>query len=209
MGFYSEWFLPWIMERLLSLPEVQRQRDPALEGARGLVLEIGFGFGGSLSHYPAAVDSLIGLEPNPGMLRRARRRLASAPFPVTLVRSDAETMPFKDASFDVVISNWTLCSVKDAAAALREVRRVLRPGGHFLFLEHGLAGEPRLARWQRRLNPLHARVAGGCRLDLPVEHLVRDSGLTIERCERYESTPGPRFLTQMYRGSARREGAAA
>ena len=206
MGFYVKHILPWIAEQFLSLPGVQEQRRPALALAWGRVLEIGFGFGGSVSMYPknaGRIAWLVGLEPNPGMNRRARGRIASAPFPVELVRASAETIPFEGGSFDAVVSNWTLCTIPDVRRALHEVRRVLKPDGRFLFLEHGRAFDPRVARWQARLTPIHRRLAGGCRLDVPVDRVISESGFLIESLERYQGRPGPKVITQMYRGMAR------
>ncbi len=204
---YAHHVFPWLVDRILALPGFQEQRVPSLAVARGQVLEIGFGCGGSLAAYPSGgeVVSLVGLEPNPGMLRRAAQSTASAPFPVHLLRASAERIPVADRSFDTVVSHWTVCSLSRPVVALREVRRVLRPTGRFLFLEHGRAADPRLARWQRRWSPVQKLVAGGCRLDAPVDLLIREAGFEIEALARYDARPGPRILTQMYRGSARVE----
>lgn len=208
MGFYGERILPWFTERALSIPEIASQRRAALAEARGRVLEIGFGFGGSiaaLASRSGAVERLTGLEPSRGMTERAAPRIARAPFPVEVVRAGAERMPFESGSFDTVVSTWTLCSIGDLPAALSEIRRVLATGGRYLFLEHGLAESPRLARWQRRLNPVQRLFAGGCRLDVPVDQVVRAAGFTLESFERYRGRPGPAIASQMYRGAARPE----
>ena len=192
------------MEKVLSLPVYREQRREILRVAEGRVLEIGFGFGGTLGEYPRAqVRDVVALEPNPGMVRRARRSLPLAPFPVRFVRGVAETMPFEPASFDTVVSNWTLCSLDRLPEALGEIRRVLAPGGRLLFLEHGLSKEPGLARWQRLLTPVQRVLADGCRLDLDIEAVVRSGGFRIESIERYESRLPLRALRQMYRGVAR------
>lgn len=145
---YTEWLLPWMMEKVLTRPVYREQRRAVLRGAEGRVLEIGFGFGGTIAEYPGAqVQEVVALEPNPGMLRRARRRLAVAPpFPVRLSRGVAEAIPFLPGSFDTVVSNWTLCTIERPPDALREIHRVLTGSGRFLFLEHGLSAEPGLAR---------------------------------------------------------------
>lgn len=190
----------------MSRADLVEQRRAAVTPAGGKVLAVGFGFGGTLPAYPSGakdVERLVELEPSLGMTRRAARRIASAPFPVEVVRAGAEAMPFENGSFDTVVSTWTLCSIPGLAAAFREIRRVLRPGGRFLFLEHGRADDPRVARWQARLNPIHRLYAGGCRLDLPIDALVREGGFAIESLERYEGRPGPRPMIQMYRGAAR------
>ena len=204
MRLYNERFLPWIMEKVLSREVYAEQRRALLERAQGRVLELGFGFGGTIAEYPRdRVRELVALEPNPGMLRRSRPRIGRALFPVRPVRAVAETMPFRDASFDTVVSNWTLCSLHGLQDALREIRRVLAPGGLFLVLEHGLSTEPRLARWQRRLTPVQQIFAGGCRLDLDMEAVLRSGGFRFESFERYESELPVRVLRQMYRVVAR------
>ena len=205
MRLYRDRVLPWLMERILTRPAYLEQRRALLRAARGRVLEIGFGFGASVEAYPAdPIALLVALEPNPGMLRRAARRVERAPFPVLEVRGRAESLPFGDACFDTVVATWTLCSVARPREALAEIRRVLRPEGAFLFLEHGRAEDPRVARWQARLNPVQRLLADGCRLDLEVDEALRAAGLRIASLERYQSpTPGPRALRQMYRGAAR------
>src|SRR5262245_55511030 len=138
MGFYEEWIIPWIIAWPLTHRGVAEQRRAAVAGASGRVLEIGFGFGASVPVYPASsgvVTHLFGLEPSAGMLRRGRRNIEASPFPVTILRASAEEMPFPDRSFDSVVSTWTLCTIPDPARALREVGRVLKPGGSFLFVE--------------------------------------------------------------------------
>ena len=202
--FYTERFLPLLMETILGRRVYAEQRRILLREARGRVLEIGFGFGGTLAEYPAArVREVVGLEPNPGMVRRARPRIARSAFPVRLVRGDAQTMPFRSGVFDTIVSNWTLCTLGRLPDALSEIRRLLAPGGRFLFLEHGLSSEPRLARWQRVLTPVQRVFADGCRLDLDMEAIVRSAGFRFESIERYESKVPLRVLRQMYRGVAR------
>ncbi len=207
MRIYADRILPFFMEMVLSRRVFRDQRAAALRGAAGEVLEVGFGFGASVAHYPggaADVRTLVGVDANPGMLRRARRHLDASPFPIRLVRASASRLPFSDASFDAVVTQWTLCSLPDLPAALLEMRRVIRPGGRFLFLEHGLADEARLARRQRFLTPLQRILAGGCRLDVPVDQAIGEAGFRLEHLDRYEGPPpGPRFLRQMYRGAAR------
>lgn len=191
----------------MALRVMREQRPPALALAHGRVLEIGFGSGGSLDAYPrvgAPVRALVALDLSRGSLLRAEARAEKAPFPVELVRAGAEALPVADGTIDTVVSHWTLCSVRDLTAALAEVRRVLRPGGLFLFLEHGRASDERLAARQRRWTPLQRLLAGGCRLDVPVDERIRDAGLEIDSLDRYEAHRAPRVLAQMYRGVARR-----
>jgi len=209
VGWYRERVLPWAIERAMSRPFVLEQRRPSLAGARGRVLEIGFGTGTSLVAYPrGAVHSVVGLEPNRGMWPRAMRRARRAAVEVELVDARAERMPFDDGAFDTVVSNFTLCSIAGVEEALREVRRVLAPGGRFLFLEHGRSDDPGVARWQRRLNLVHRWYADGCRLDLPVDGALRGAGFEIESLERYVARPWLRPFVEMYRGVARIDTAA-
>jgi SAM-dependent methyltransferase len=204
MKIYTERLLPWMMEKVLGRPEYAEQRRALLARAQGRVLEIGFGFGGTLAEYPAArVREVAALEPNRGMLLRALPRIARVPFPVRCVRGVAEALPFLPGTFDTVVTNWTLCSLPCLPDSLREIRRVLAPGGRLLFLEHGLSQEPRLARLQRLLTPVQRVLADGCRLDLDIEGVIRSGGFRIESIERYESGLPLRILRQMYRGVAR------
>jgi len=176
----------------------------------GDVLEIGIGGGANLPFYGRSVRRLVGVDPEPKLLARARERAAWMPFPVLLHEGSAEDLPFADASFDVVVSSWTLCSIPDPLRALREVRRVLRPGGCLRFVEHGLcAASPHTASWQRRLTPVWRRLAGGCHLDRPVARLLEEAGFAPEELEVGKMLPGPRILTWHYVGVARPEDAAA
>ena len=207
MPIYGDRILPFFMELILSRRVFGDQRAAALRGAAGEILEVGFGFGASVAHYPrgaGGVRSLVALDANPGMLNRAPRHIGGSWFPVRLVRGSASRLPFPDVSFDAIVTQWTLCSLPDLPASLAEMRRVLRPGGRFLFLEHGLAEETRLARRQRFFTPLQRILAAGCRLDVPVDRVIGEAGFRLERLDRYEAPPpGPRILRQMYRGSAR------
>ena len=177
-------------------------RRETLAEASGRVLEIGLGTGLNLRQYPAAVGSVDGVDPNPGMARLARAAAADAPFTVELHLAGAERLPFPDGSFDTAVSTWTLCSVADVPAALTEIARVLRPGGRFLFLEHGRSHEPRVARWQRRLTPIQRRVAGGCHLDRDFERLVGESPLAVDRVDRFYAPDLPKLGGYLYRGTA-------
>jgi len=181
------------------LAEIRRE---ALAGASGEVLEIGFGTGLNLPHYPAAVTALTAVDPNPGMTGIARRRLDGAPFPVRVETVAAEELPFAAASFDVAVSTWTLCSIPEPERALSEVRRALRPGGRLIFVEHGLAEDQGVARWQRRLTPLQRRIADGCHLDRDIAGLVTAAGFALARLDLFDLPGTPRFLGHLYRGEA-------
>src|SRR4051812_39317349 len=148
MGLYSRYVFPWLLDRALSCPAAAAQRPVVLARACGNVLEIGFGTGLNLPHYPPAVRRLAVVDPNPGVARRARRRIAASPVPVEyLPLHNGREIGAADESFDTVVSTWTLCSIADVGYALEEVYRLLRPGGRFLFIEHGLAPDEKVARW--------------------------------------------------------------
>lgn len=197
----------WIRPRLLDLAmrQLDELRGPTVGLAQGDVLEIGFGTGLNLAHYGPAVKSLVALEPKVGAeYGPTRARIAAAPFPVerAQLRADA-SLPFDAGRFDTVVSTWTLCSIPNLAIALAELRRVLRPGGRFVFLEHGRAESPRTARWQDRLNPLWVRIADGCNMNRPVDRIVLAAGFRLAELDRFRHK-GPGVLAQMFRGVAER-----
>lgn len=192
-----------LLDLVMGHPALGRLRDRTLEGARGLVLELGVGTGRNLQRYAAPVGLVFGIDPDRGHLARAQPRARTAAVPAVLVAASAEILPLGDASVDAVVSTWCLCSIPDVARALGEVRRVLKPGAPFLFVEHGLCPEPGIAAWQHRLAPLWRRLAGGCNLDRPVAELIGRAGLVIERLETGHLVPGPRLLGWTYLGLAR------
>lgn len=162
-----------------------RLRDDLLARARGTTLEIGAGTGANITRY-TTVDRLVLTEPEPAMAARLRRRLPAATVPVDVEEASGEALPFPDGSFDTVVSTLVLCSVGDPAAVLAEVRRVLRPGGSYLFLEHGGSDDERLARWQRRLDPIWKRLAGGCHLSRSAPRMLAEAGFTISDLDVHE-----------------------
>jgi len=169
------------------------------------VLEIGFGFGGSLPAYPAGagrVRSVTGVDPHAGLLRRAARRAARVPFPVHRVRGRAGALPFHTGEFDTVVTQFTLCSLPAPGDCLGEMARVMAPGGRLLFLEHGRSEDPRVARRQTRLAPLFRLLGDGCRPDLPIDELVRAAGFRIDTLDRHEFGAGPRVARSLFRGIA-------
>jgi ubiquinone/menaquinone biosynthesis C-methylase UbiE len=176
-------------------------RRKTIEAARGLVLEIGVGSGLNLPIYRAAVDRVYGIDPSPELLNRASKRLPDANVPVSLVRASAEQLPFGNALFDTLVMTWTLCSVRNPNAALDEMRRVLKPGGRLLFVEHGLSPEPRIIRWQHRLTPCWKRIGGGCHLDRKMDDLIRAAGFGVDALET-GYMKGPKPWTFMYQGAA-------
>jgi ubiquinone/menaquinone biosynthesis C-methylase UbiE len=183
-------------------PKFARLRREVLAQAEGEILEIGFGTGLNLQYYPEHVRHLTAIDPGQGMARIARRRVERSDIDVDLRVQTAEELPFEDGQFDCVVSTWTLCSIQHARRAVAEIGRVLKQGGRFLYLEHGLGEEPGVQRWQRRLTPLQKRIAGGCRLDVDIEALVRSGAFRDVRVERFLLDRTPRIMGSMYRGVA-------
>jgi ubiquinone/menaquinone biosynthesis C-methylase UbiE len=196
-----------ILPRLISWGMRQKQLVPLRErvvgAARGRVLEVGIGSGLNLPLYPRDVEAVLGIDPSIELLHLAKKHTPWVHFPVELTEASAEDLPLDDRSVDSVVLTWTLCSVGDPGRALREIRRVLRPGGMLLFIEHGLAAEARTRRWQDRLTPAWRRLAGGCHLNRPIERLIRESGLQLAELETGHLVRGPRPFTFHYRGIAR------
>lgn len=195
MGFYERVVFPWLCDRVTGGREAERLRARQLAAARGRVLEIGFGTGQNAPHYPRSVTSVVGVDPNPGVEKRARKRIAAASVPIELQIASAERLPFDDHSFDTVVTTLTLCSIPDVERALAEIRRVLSPDGQYLLLEHGLADDPRVQKLQRRLNRLNMLIAAGCRLDRPVSALVTSSGFRFRSVEQLEWPGAPKFAS--------------
>jgi ubiquinone/menaquinone biosynthesis C-methylase UbiE len=201
MGLYENWVLPRLLDLAMRNQILDTYRHSAITPARGLVLEIGVGSGVNLPLYGPAVARVIGLDPSPRLLRLASRRAADAIVPVSLLRASAEHLPLADAVFDTIVMTWTLCSIPNPIAALAEMRRVLKPGGRVLFVEHGLSPEFRIARWQHRLTPCWKRISGGCHLDRKTDELIRTAGFQIDAVET-GYMKGLKPWTFMYQGSA-------
>jgi ubiquinone/menaquinone biosynthesis C-methylase UbiE len=199
---YRERLFPWLIDRLAGDEKLQAIRDRVVEKAAGHVIEIGSGTGANFLSYTDAITSLTTIDPNPGMNRRARRRIKYLEFPVDAREVRCEALPMKDASFDSAVMTFTLCSLPDAAAGLSEVRRVLKPGGRLLFLEHGLSDRPNLVRWQHRLTPLQNRLCDGCSLDKPIAGMITEAGFTIGELSNYYLDGVPKVLGYMYEGCA-------
>jgi ubiquinone/menaquinone biosynthesis C-methylase UbiE len=187
----------------MTRDEVTRLRAAHVPAARGVVLEVGIGSGLNLPFYASGVTRLYGVEPSVELLAMARERAAASPFPVDLIRGSADRLPLADASIDTAVVTWSLCSIGNAAEALREIGRVLNTGGMLIFVEHGLAPDAGVRKWQNRLTPFWRPFAGGCHLNRKMDDLVRGAGLTIAEL-RMAYVPGPRALTFMYSGCARK-----
>jgi ubiquinone/menaquinone biosynthesis C-methylase UbiE len=204
LGLYSRVIVPRLVHGVMGEELLLPLRRRVVEGARGRVLEIGIGSGPNLPLYGREVMELQGVDPSPYLLAHARRTAGWLPFPVRLLEQSAEHLPLADASVDTAVVTWSLCSIPDPLAALREVHRVLAPGGRVRFVEHGLSPAPGTGRWQRRLTPVWSRLAGGCRLDRRADRLLERAGFAVEELETGHLLPGPRLLTYHYLGVARR-----
>lgn len=202
MGFYGEQVLPRLQNRLLDLGETRATRARVCGGLAGDVLEVGFGSGLNLPHLPAEVTGLWAVEPASVGQRLSARRRSETSVPVVFAAPDAQHLPFGDARFDGALSTWTLCTIPDPVQALREIRRVLKPGARLHFVEHGLADGPSVQRWQHRLTPVQRRMAGGCHLDRDIASLLQAAGLVITSVDTYYEKAAPKVLGFMYEGRA-------
>ena len=202
MGFYSQVIFPRLCDLLLNRPFVAKHRQQLLATAYGDVLEVGFGTGLNLPHYPAQVKRITTVDPNAGMHRLAQRRVRQSKIEVDQRVLSGERLPFEGGTFDCAVSTFTLCSIGDVGQALSEVYRVLKPGGRFLFLEHGLSPEPSVQKWQRRLNWLEMRLADGCRLDRDMRELVAAQPFSSVEVQEFYLEKTPRTHGYLYRGIA-------
>jgi ubiquinone/menaquinone biosynthesis C-methylase UbiE len=202
MGFYSNRIFPYVIDFLMSNPAMTTEREFILKDVGGDILEIGFGTGLNLPFYPKEVRKITVIDPNAGMKERARRRIAESGIEVDSRVLSGENLPMEDASFDSVVCTWTLCSIPDVAKALREVRRVLRPGGRFFFVEHGLSDRPSIQKWQNRINPIQRVIGDGCNLNRPIDKLIAAEGLQIQSLDRFNLAKMPSFASHHYRGIA-------
>jgi ubiquinone/menaquinone biosynthesis C-methylase UbiE len=191
------------MDRVLDTPTVNARRAKVCQGLHGRVLEIGFGTGLNLHHYPAEVTEILVVEPSESAMRLAQPRAAAASAPVERIGRDGAGLALPDESVDCVLSTYTLCTIAAVDAALREIHRVLKLEGALHFLEHGRAPTESVRRWQRRLHPVHSRIAGGCHLDRPIDDLITHAGLMIRELETGYGD-GPRPFSYLYRGRALR-----
>ncbi len=201
MSFYSEQFLPRAIHWVMRGKGYAKLRQRFLQPLAGEVLELGFGSGLNLPHYPDAVTAIYAVDPALVGRKLAAQRVADSSIPVAYAGLEGETLQLDDSSVDAVLSTWTLCTIPDLPKALAEVRRVLRPGGQLHFLEHGLSADPKVARWQHRLNPLQKRFAGGCHLNRPIPDMVAASGLSMGQVDNF-FIKGPRFACCMFAGAA-------
>lgn len=194
MGFYERRILPTLLEKMMIGAETVRLRKAVLTPARGRVLEIGFGTGLNVPYYPAAVTHLVGVDPNPGMQKAAEQRLRAAHMTGEFILAPGDTeLPYNDGTFDTVVTTFVLCTVGDVNRTLKEIRRVLKPDGQYLLLEHGLAREAAVQKWQQRINGLNRMVLGGCNLNRPIATLVTGAGFTFQTSDEFFQAGAPKF----------------
>lgn len=202
MAFYRDRVYPRMLDLLMDNKHTRRIRARVCADLQGDVVEIGFGTGLNLPHLPVAVTQLRAVEPSVLGLRIARDRIFASAIPVEIAGLDGQSLPFADGSADAVLCTWTLCTIPDPIAAMREVGRVLRPGGTLHFVEHGAAADAGVRRWQDRLNGLNQRVACGCNLNRDIPGVVRAGGLVINRLDTYYMPVEPKPFGASYEGIA-------
>ncbi|ERH49897.1 class I SAM-dependent methyltransferase [Pseudomonas sp. MDMC216] len=202
MGLYDRHVLPYLIDFACGMGAVMKARSQIVPLAQGRVLEIGIGSGLNLSFYdPQRVVVVVGVDPSADMQRLARERAAHCQVPVEMIALELGQIQAEDASFDDIVCTFTLCTIPDALAALKEMRRVLKAGGRLLFCEHGLAPDLPVVRWQKRLTPLWKPLAGGCHLDRDIPALIEAGGFHIRQLDS-GYLKGPRPMTHVYRGWA-------
>ncbi|MGQ2940871.1 MAG: class I SAM-dependent methyltransferase [Blastomonas fulva] len=203
-GFWDRHIMPRLITFCCGQPAVAKARSRIVPRASGEVLELGCGGGINLDHYDRSrITRLSGVDPSPQLLDTARAKAQARGFDVDFRPGIAEALPFTDASFDTVLTTFTLCSVQDPRAVLGEMRRVLKPGGTILFLEHGAAPDAGPARWQQRIEPTWKKIAGGCHLTRPVSEAFRAQGFRLSDCHNRYMPKSPRFLGWIEMGEAR------
>jgi ubiquinone/menaquinone biosynthesis C-methylase UbiE len=204
MGFYSHVVLPRLLKCACTAPPIAKQRAKVVPAADGRVLELGIGMGLNLRFYdPGRVREVMGVDPSPELRAIAEAAERDPALKVRVEDGTAEALPFEDRSFDTVVCTFTLCSVCTPPQALAEARRVLKPGGRFLYCEHGLSPDPGVAKWQRRIEPAWKRIAGGCHLTRPVTSAIQAAGFRVEQADTMYLPRTPKFAGWNEWGSAR------
>jgi ubiquinone/menaquinone biosynthesis C-methylase UbiE len=203
MSFYENHVLPHLIGFACATPQIMKQRSLLVPAAEGRVLEVGFGSGTNLGFYdPVKVDRLFALEPSEGMRRKAAKAFEASALDIEWLGLPGEEIPLDDDSVDTVVLTYTACTIPDAAAALAQMRRVLKPGGRLLFSEHGAAPDEGVYKWQRRIEPVWKPMAGGCHLTRKPDQMIREAGFTIDRLTADYLPKSPKFAAFNYAGSA-------
>jgi ubiquinone/menaquinone biosynthesis C-methylase UbiE len=203
MSFYQDRILPHLINLSMRNSDLVPYRKRIIAAAEGRVLEVGIGSGLNLPLYGSVVREIIGLEPSPKLVAMAKRAARESSSPVTFIEGSAEAIPLERHDIDTVVTTWTLCTIPEAMQALAEMRRVLKPGGQLLFVEHGLAPEQNVRKWQDRVTPLWKRIGGGCHLNRPIRSLIENAGFEITAIENSYLPKAPRMMGYLYEGRAR------
>jgi ubiquinone/menaquinone biosynthesis C-methylase UbiE len=203
MSFYQDRILPHLINLSMRNSDLVPYRKRIIAAAEGRVLEVGIGSGLNLPLYGSVVREIIGLEPSPKLVAMAKRAARESSSPVTFIEGSAEAIPLERHDIDTVVTTWTLCTIPEAMQALAEMRRVLKPGGQLLFVEHGLAPEQNVRKWQDRVTPLWKRIGGGCHLNRPIRSLIENAGFGITALENSYLPKAPRMMGYLYEGRAR------
>jgi ubiquinone/menaquinone biosynthesis C-methylase UbiE len=202
VGFYQDNIVPYLVHLAMRQETLAAYRRRVVQDATGRILEIGIGSGLNLQYYGQKAEHVIGLDPSEKLLSMASEAAKPQAVSVELIKGSAEVIPIEDNTIDTVLTAWTLCTIPDVSRALTEMRRVLKPDGQLLFVEHGRSLDPKVRRWQDRLTPIWKCIAGGCHLNRRINELLEDSGFRIERMDT-GYMKGPKPMTFMYQGRAR------
>jgi ubiquinone/menaquinone biosynthesis C-methylase UbiE len=202
MGFYQDQVLPRLQDKVMARKPNRAVRARVCEGLSGAVVEVGFGTALNAPYYPPEVTKVVAIEPSRVCMRIAAPRMANASAPVEYGGLTGEHLDLSSGEFDAVLSTWTLCTIPNLEAALAEMRRVLKPGGSFHFVEHGHSPDAKVARWQDRLQPINGRLAGGCHLNRHISEDIERAGFDIEQIETYYFKGEPKPMGYTYEGRA-------
>jgi len=206
LGFYDKHILPRVLDFAMKRSSIVEQREWVMKQVRGQVLEVGFGSGLNLPYYPREVKTLSAIEPSTAMRDRAMKRVEKSGRTVSLIARGIDKKQFlADGTFDTIVSTWTMCTIADPAAAMKEIYRLLKPGGRFVFVEHGLAPDAEVVKWQKRFNGFTQKWGGGCHLDRDIDAILRGSKLEVDKLEKFYLPKGLRAGAYTYRGIAVRE----
>ena len=203
MGFYTDVIIPIFYDTSMDSSKINEGRKSILNKiTQEEILEIGLGTGINIKFYPENVKKIIGIDVNKGMLKQFKKKSSDTKLEIQVLHQNGETLPFPDNSFSGVTSTYTLCTIKNITSALNEIYRVLRPGGKYYFLEHGLADNPKTQKWQHRLNPIQKIWAGGCNLNRDINLLITNAGFKIQELKNYYMERDPKIVGYMYEGIA-------